>query len=276
MKRYKLEMADWHVTLRGARRLLLFHDQEDYKTFYSMLGFACEKTGVEHIANCLMSNHFHLSLRGGSKQLSSCMWKLDRQYSGYHNDKYDLSGHAFEQEYYRAPIPGDFILKRVVRYIHMNPVRAGMTKHPEEYPWSNYLRMMKSPPESLGAAEMRVLSLFGKDPEDARTQYSSFIDKDLKRRIARSGTKTSATEIWQEQFSWFLEFAQESKEQLYPLQVEQVAAWWAVKSGIPPRIVGRVLGHPNGRQVSSMCYHLSERLAKDPELQDRIRRLGVL
>lgn len=276
MKRYKLEMADWHITLRGARRLLLFHDPDDYQAFYAMLGFACEKTGMDHIANCLMSNHFHLSLRGSSKQLSSCMWNLDRQYSGYHNKKYDLSGHAFEQAYYRAPIPSDFILRRVVRYIHMNPVRAGLIRHPEQYRWSSYLRLMKSPGESLGIAEMKVLSLFGKELPFARAEYLRFVDEDLKRRIVTSKAKTSASEIWQEQFTWFLEYAQESKDQLFPLQVEQVAAWWAVKSGIPPRIVGRVLGHTDGRQVSRICYELSTKLAQNPELEERIRRLGAL
>jgi REP element-mobilizing transposase RayT len=276
MKRYKLEMADWHITLRGARRLLLFHDPEDFRSFYNMLGWACEETGVAHIANCLMSNHFHLSLRGGSKELSSCMWKLDRKYSGYHNDKYGLSGHAFEQVYYRAPIPTEFILKRVVRYIHMNPVRAGLVQHPEAYGWSSYGRLMKTAPEFLGEPELRFLGMFSKDLIQARSVYAAFIDKDLKRRVVHRGAKTSASEIWQEQFRWFLEFAEESREQILPLKVEEVAAWWAVKSGIPPRAVGRVLGHGDGRQVSQMCYHLSKRLERNPELSERIRRLGVL
>jgi len=276
MKRYKLEMADWHVTLRGARRLLLFHDSEDYAAFYGMLGYACEQSGVAHIANCLMSNHFHLSLRGGSKELSSCMWKLDRKYSGYHNDKYGLSGHAFEQVYYRAPIPGEFILKRTVRYIHMNPVRAGLTQHPEEYRWSSYGRLMKTSPESLSETETRFLATFDRDLARARVVYEAFIGKDLKRRVVQRGSKTSASEIWQEQFRWFVEFAEECREQLFPLKVEEVAAWWAVKSGIPPRAIGRVLGHRDGRQVSQLCYMLSKRLERDPELFERIRRLGVL
>lgn len=276
MRRYKLEMADWHITLRGARRLVLFHEQDDYRSFYGMLGYACEKTGMDHIANCLMSNHFHLSLRGGSKQLTSCMWNLDRQYSGYHNDKYGLSGHAFEQEYYRAPIRSDFILKRVVRYIHMNPVRAGLAQHPEEYRWSSYLRLMKSPADSLGTSEMQLLNGFDRDIAQARAAYAAFVEKDIHRRIVYAPTKTPASEIWQEQFRWFLEYAEESKELLYPLSPEDVAAWWAVKSGIPPRIVGRVLGHPNGRRVSQICYELSGRLEKHPELQERIQRLGVL
>jgi REP element-mobilizing transposase RayT len=276
MKRYNLEMADWHITLRGARRLLLFHDQEDYGAFYGMMGYACERTGMSHIANCLMSNHFHLSLRGGSKQLSSCMWNLDRQYSGYHNQKYGLSGHAFEEEYYRVPVPSEFILKRVVRYIHMNPVRAGLAQHPRDYRWSSYTRLLKAPAESLGEAETKFLAGFDREVAQARAAYAAFVDKDLHRRVVHRATKNSASEIWQEQFGWFLEFALENKEQLFPLEAEQVAAWWAVKSGVPPRIIGKALGHTDGRQVSQMCYLLSKRLERNPELYDRVRRLGVL
>src|SRR6185295_14046139 len=111
-----------------------------------LLGEACRNAGMGLIADCLMSNHFHLGLSGGSTQLTRCMHRLNRAYSGYHNERYRLSGHAFEQEYYCEPIPSDFILRRVVRYIHLNPVRAGKLSTPEDYPWSNYRRIISSSP----------------------------------------------------------------------------------------------------------------------------------
>jgi putative transposase len=276
MKRKKVEQADWHITLRGARRLLLFHDQEDFQTFYSMLGFSCEKSGMDHIANCLMSNHFHLSLNGSSKQLTTCMWNLDRQYSRYHNDRYGLSGHAFEQAYYCEPIPSQFILQRVIRYIHLNPVRAHLVRTPETYRWSSYQRLMKSPIRALGLSERRFLESFNSNPTLGRTEYAALVEKGMRRRSPRRTAKSSAWEIWQEQFSWFLEFARESMAQLHPLEPEKVAAWWAVKSGIPPRVIGKVLGYPDGRQVSQICFRLSERLERDPILMSRVQALGAL
>ena len=54
MRRLKLDHADWHITLRGARRLLLFHDDADYKTFYALLGECCLDAGMGLIADCLM------------------------------------------------------------------------------------------------------------------------------------------------------------------------------------------------------------------------------
>src|SRR6185295_6933850 len=156
--------------------------QEDYQSFYSMMGYAGQHSGIRFIANCLMSNHFHLCLSGSSKQLTSCMWRLDREYSGYHNAKYGLSGHAFEAEYFREPIPSAFVLKRVVRYIHLNPVRAHLSASPETYPWSTYGRLLRSTVEKLGDDELRFLGLFNRDPAQARADYAAFVEKDLHRQ----------------------------------------------------------------------------------------------
>jgi putative transposase len=145
VSRPKLEQADWHITARGARRLLLFHDDSDYKVFYALLGEACRHFEVSLIADCLMSNHFHLSLSGGTRLIGRCMQRLNRGYSGYHNERYRLSGHAFDRVYYGEPIHSTFILKRVIRYIHLNPVRAGRVAGPDQFPWSSYRRLISSP-----------------------------------------------------------------------------------------------------------------------------------
>jgi putative transposase len=276
MRRLKLEQADWHVTLRGARRLLLFHDDADYKTFYAMLGVACRDSGMGLLADCLMSNHFHLSLSGGSKQLTQCMRKLDRAYSGYHNERYNLSGHAFEQAYYCEPIPSEFILQRVVRYIHLNPVRGGKVSRPEDYPWSGYRRMISSKPAVLTSEETRVLRTFDRDLGRAQEIYQSFTEKALKRRVIRPVGRTSAWEIWQEQFTWILEHSISQAERLHPLDAQKVAIYLSVKAGIPPRAIGKVLGHPDGKQVSQVCYRLSKALSEDAVLKARVEALHVL
>lgn len=276
MKRLKLEQADWHVTLRGARRLLLFHDDVDYRTFYAMLGEACGDAGMGLITDCLMSNHFHLALSGGSGRLTRCMQRLNRAYSGYHNERYDLSGHAFEQEYYCEPIPSEFILQRVARYIHLNPVRGGKAGRPEEYPWSGYRRFISSKPESLSPDEKRVLLTFNGDLRLAQQTYQAFTENALKRRVIRSAGRTPAWEIWQEQFYWILEHVVDRREYLHPLETERVAIYLGSKVGIPPRAMGRALGHPDGKQVSQISYRLSKLLTEDPVLKARVDALHVL
>lgn len=276
MRRLKLEQADWHVTLRGARRLLLFHDDADYRTFYALLGEACQDSKIRPFADCLMSNHFHLGLAGGSDQLTRCMQRLNRAFSGYHNARYNLSGHAFEQEYYCEPIPSDFILQRVVRYIHLNPVRAGKAVGPDNYPWSSYRRLISSMPEALASEERRILALF--DPELPRAQgkYREFVAKDLIRPLVVPAGRTPAWEIWQEQFRWILEYLVDREAEFLPLTIEAVAVHLGSRAGIPARAMGAVLGHPDGRQVSELLRRATRRLEKDHRLQSKIDRLAVL
>lgn len=276
MRRLKLEHADWHITLRGARRLLLFHDDADYRTFYALLGEACEDSGMQLITDCLMSNHFHLSLSGGSKALTRCMHRLNRSYSGYHNDRYDLSGHAFEQVYYCEPIPSDFILQRVVRYIHLNPVRGGKAAKPEDYPWSGYRRLISTAPDSLALNERRVLATFDSDPGHAQALYQSFVEKSLKRRRIAPAGKTPAWEIWQEQFSWILEYLIERQEQILPLDPEKVAIYLGSKCGIPPRAMAKAFGHADGKQISQVSYQLAKQLADHVDLKAKVDALHVL
>lgn len=276
MRRKKMEQADWHVTARGARRLLLFHDDADYKVFYALLGESCSDSGMGLIADCLMSNHFHLSLSGGTRQLTRCMQRLNRAYSGYHNERYNLSGHAFEQEYFAEPIPSDFILQRVVRYIHLNPIRGGKARQPEEYAWSSYRRLVSIAPNSLSPGEFRVLRLFDPDLGRARRLYQQFVEKDLHRPIRIPAGRTPAWEIWQEQFNWILEYLMERDGFLEPLDPERVAVFLGSRAGIPPRAMGLVLGHPNGRQVSEMVRSMGDRLEKAPLLKAKVESLHIL
>lgn len=276
MGRVQLDQANWHVTARGARRLLLFHDDADYKVFYGMLGDSCRHAEMELIADCLMSNHFHLSLGGGTRQLTACMHRLNRAYSGYHNDRYGLSGHAFEQRYYGEPIPGEFLLKRVVRYIHLNPVRGGLVTRPENYPWSSYRRMISAPRQALAEAERKVLQLFDADLGRAQEAYRSFTEKDLLRKVLPPTGRPPAWEIWQEQFRWFLEHLQEQAVFLSPLDPEAIAVHFGSRLGIPPRAMGRVLGHPDSRLVSEIRRRINRRLEEAPALQEKLNSLRIL
>ena len=276
MKRQKLEQADWHVTLRGARRLLLFHDTDDFNTFYAMLGDACRSSGMGLITDCLMSNHFHLGFAGGSNELTQCMRRLDWSYSRYHNERYSLSGHAFELAYYCGPIRSDFFLQRVLRYIHLNPVRARKVNHPMEYPWSGYRRMVSAPATVLSQEEKRVLSIFDSDLSNARKRYTAFVEKDLYRPVRLAAGRAPAWEIWQEQFGWILEHLMELEDILSPLGPERVAVYLGSRAGIPPRAMGKALGHENGRQVSEIIRQMTDRFKSNPALLDKVMSLGIL
>jgi putative transposase len=276
VRRPQLEQADWHVTARGARRLLLFHDGSDYQAFYGFLGEACRHSGISIIADCLMSNHFHLCLSGGTRALGKCMQRLNRGYSAYHNDRYGLSGHAFDRVYYGEPIPSTFILKRVLRYIHLNPVRGGRVAKPEQYPWSSYRRMISTANSALGQGERRFLGIFSPDPLKAQRDYEDFVLKDLLRTVAPPAGRSTAWEIWQEQFRWILEFLQEQEESIAPLEPKLVAVHFGSRIGIPPRAMAQVLSFRDGRKVSEMLQNFKRRLERSPSILAMLDALGIL
>ena len=93
--------------------------------------------GAEIIAYCLMTNHFHLALKVGAVTLSAIMQRLLTSYVSWFNRKHARTGHLFEARYQAKLCRDDAYLRNVIRYIHYNPVKAGLVKDPRDWPWSS-------------------------------------------------------------------------------------------------------------------------------------------
>lgn len=127
---------------RGIRKQAIYRDDMDHQAFIAIMRSALEKNqGLLH-AYCMMTNHFHLLLETSDigpgkfmKQLASC-------YAIYFNRKYRFSGHLFEGRYKACLVKDDDYFLQSSRYIHLNPVKAGIVEHPEDYPWSSYRTML--------------------------------------------------------------------------------------------------------------------------------------
>ena len=126
----------YHVVNRGVGRQILFEDEEDYLRFLDTMRRYLKEEPFELIAYCLMENHFHLLLHTGDK-LERIMKRLSCSYAYYFNEKYEREGHLFQDRFRSEPITDDSYLLAAVRYIHNNPVKAGICSR-EEYPWSSW------------------------------------------------------------------------------------------------------------------------------------------
>lgn len=126
----------YHIVARGNGKQILFEDDEDYERFLDTLKRYRDEEHFEIIAYCLMDNHFHLLLHA-DKGLDRIMKKISGSYAFYFNEKYARSGHLFQDRYSSEPIDDDRYLLAVVRYIHNNPLKAGIASR-EEYPWSSW------------------------------------------------------------------------------------------------------------------------------------------
>ena len=113
---------------RGNRRLAIFKETSDYHEFLKCLAMTKETCAFTIHALCLMTNHFHMCIETEDVEIWKIMHRLLLTYAANYNIKYKLTGHLFENRYIGQLIEDDRYFLEVSRYIHLNPVKAGMVK----------------------------------------------------------------------------------------------------------------------------------------------------
>jgi len=135
--RVKSRSGIYHIMLRGANRQEIFHDDEDCLNFLELIHKYKLKTEVGIYSWCLMSNHVHLLLKEGNEDVSTTMKRIGVSYVSYYNWKYRTTGHLFQDRFKSENIEDIRYLLTVVRYIHQNPVKAGIVNRMDEWRWSS-------------------------------------------------------------------------------------------------------------------------------------------
>lgn len=135
--RKKSNTGIYHVVFRGINRQQIFEDDEDYERFLFLLKQYRENSGYQLYAYCLMPNHIHLLIKEGTEDLGQVFRRIGASFVYWYNLKYDRTGHLFQDRYKSEAVEDDAYLLTVVRYIHRNPVKAGLCREPEEYRYSS-------------------------------------------------------------------------------------------------------------------------------------------
>ena len=148
--RIEYEGAIYHVINRGDRREPVFRDGKDRELFLATLGAACQKTGWQVHAYCLMNNHFHLVLETPQGNLVRGMQWFLSTYTARFNRRHQLFGHLFSGRYKSLIVDGSGTgyLKTVCDYVHLNPVRAKVLRREQPlraYRWSSWPEYLKPP-----------------------------------------------------------------------------------------------------------------------------------
>jgi len=167
--------ALYHVTLRGNAGQAIFFDNRDRTRFYLLLQEGIERFRHRIHAFCLMTNHVHLAVQVGDIPLSRIIQNLSFRYTKWINWRQSRSGHLFQGRYKAVLVDADVYLQELTRYIHLNPVRAGIVKEPEDYPWSGH-RTYLGREEIPWLTTDWVLSQFSKRESSARRTYGRFIE----------------------------------------------------------------------------------------------------
>jgi len=174
--------AVYHVTLRGNDRQDIFFSDDDRRRFYALLQEGVERFGHKIHAFCLMTNHCHLAIQVGEIPLSRIIQNVSFRYTVWVNKHQQRSGHLFQGRYKAILVDGDAYLLELVRYIHLNPIRAAMTTSPEEYLWSSHHAYCGAEKLSWVTTGW-ILSQFSEHKDVARQQYLKFIYDGLANKL---------------------------------------------------------------------------------------------
>jgi putative transposase len=164
--RLEVEGGLYHIITRGVDRRDIFHSLEDHQKFLSLLGIQKEKLPFFLYAYCLMTNHIHLLIERRVDDIGRIMHRVLTGYTQYYNHKSILC-------------QSDMYLAELVRYIHLNPIRARMVRKVENYPYSSHRSYMGLEPAGIVDVDP-VLRRFGAKRSVARERYAKHVAAGMK------------------------------------------------------------------------------------------------
>jgi putative transposase len=175
--RINIEGGIYHVIQRGLERKVIYKNNEDRIEFLRRLSEGLRYTGHKCYGWVLMPNHFHLLIRTGVKPLSDLMRKLLTGYALYFNKKYKRSGYLYQGRYKSILCQEDSYLLELVRYIHLNPLRAKIVKDMKslrKYKWCGHSVIMgKNKAQWQNTDE--ILEYFSRNKKEAVRKYEEFV-----------------------------------------------------------------------------------------------------
>lgn len=173
--RMKSKNGFYHVMLRGANKQEIFHDEEDNMKFLEIFMRYKEESGMGVYAWCLMNNHVHLLVREVNEELWVTMKRIAVSYVSYYNWKYGTTGHLFQDRFRSEVVETKRYFLTVIRYIHQNPVKAGIVNKPADWRWSScgaYYGLVSYPRGLLNRE--KALTILAEDPAIALEKFKEY------------------------------------------------------------------------------------------------------
>lgn len=166
---------------RGNEKKNIFIDDYDRNKYLDIIYEKKKNNAFLLYSYCLMDNHLHLLLKEESLDISNIMKRLNTSYASYFNRKYDRVGHVFQDRFRSEPIEKETYLLAVLRYIHNNPVKAGMVKNLSDYKWSSYFDYILEDDYAKGKSLVdceNILELFSRNTSKAVQYFIDFSKQD--------------------------------------------------------------------------------------------------
>lgn len=176
-KRYHQLHKCHHVMLRGVTGNPLFIDDHDRSYFCHFLQSACERHEMKIHGFCFMTNHIHLVCEPQKSPLHNAVHSFASRYARYFNDRHNQCGYLFQDRFRSIFVEDGLYLKRLMRYIHLNPVEAGLVEFADQYTWSSHQAYLGNAHHAWLTTEA-VLSCFDINPAIALLKFTEFVNHD--------------------------------------------------------------------------------------------------
>jgi len=179
--RKKSKSGIYHIMLRGINRQVLFEDEEDKEKLLDTIKQYKQKKEYKILGYCLMDNHVHILIKEGNEPIANTMKRIGVSYVYWYNRKNKRSGHLFQDRYKSEVVESDEYILSVLRYIHQNPITAGLEQEISRYKWSSYN-------EYVGVTKIVdtgfVLGMFSENEKIAKAEFSRYMAESDDSRIS--------------------------------------------------------------------------------------------
>jgi REP element-mobilizing transposase RayT len=189
--RIEYEGGFYHITSRGNQREKIFWGAKDRERLKTILERTKERYGYLLHAYVFMSNHYHLLIETPHANLHQVMQNINTSYTVFVNKKYHRSGHLFQGRYKAFIVDKDKYLLALSRYIHLNPVRAGVVKRAEQFRWSSYQEYLHGRKGGTLADTDETLGFFSKQRAVAVRKYKEFVEAGIQGKSPLPGAMGS-------------------------------------------------------------------------------------
>lgn len=173
--RVRSKTGIYHIMIRGINRQTIFEDDEDYVYFSNVMKHAKIKGEFKLFGYCLMGNHVHILMQEKEESVSLSMQRICSSFVYWYNWKYDRCGHLFQERYKSEIVENEAYLLAALRYIHQNPVKAGIADSLDRYNWSSYHDYTY---EKSDLDTEFILGMFSKNRQLAIKRFKSFMEEE--------------------------------------------------------------------------------------------------
>jgi len=172
----RIEYPDawYHIMNRGRRHEAVFEDKDDYAMFLALLQETIEIFHIKVSAYCLMQNHYHMLIQTPESNISRSMRHINGVYTQRFNKRHGYDGHLFRGRYKSILIETDSYLLQVMRYIHRNPINAGVTED-LNYTWSSHNAYLSDARKWNWVSRDKILEMLNKEKVLQKSVYRDFV-----------------------------------------------------------------------------------------------------